>query len=116
MIFTRVFEKLGSLGVVVSALGCAGCFPALGALGATLGLGFLSQYEGLFINTLLPLFALVVLLLNAFTWARHRVFWKGSSHLVVNRPEPAGLALQLLAIPAAWQSLPLTRGQPRCSE
>lgn len=77
MIFTRVFEKLGSLGVVVSALGCAGCFSALGALGATLGLGFLSQYEGLFINSLLPLFALVVLLLNAFNWTRHRAFWRG---------------------------------------
>ncbi len=77
MMFTKIMEKLGSVGVVVSALGCAGCFPALGALGATLGLGFLSRYEGLFINTLLPLFALLVLLLNAFSWTRHHVFWRG---------------------------------------
>lgn len=75
--FTTIMEKLGSLGVVISALGCAGCFPALGALSATVGLGFLSQYEGLFINTLLPLFALLVLFLNAFSWTRHRVFWRG---------------------------------------
>ncbi len=77
MMDPRVFEKLGSLGAVISALGCAGCFPALGALAAILGLGFLSQYEGLFINTLLPLFALLVLFLNAVSWTRHRVFWRG---------------------------------------
>ena len=40
-------DKIGIGGVIVAALSCATCFPALGALAATLGLGFLSQLEGL---------------------------------------------------------------------
>jgi mercuric ion transport protein len=36
------------------------------------GLGFLSQFEGLFINTLLPVFAVVALVANLLTAASHR--------------------------------------------
>ena len=64
-LFTRIGDKAGSVGVLVSAIGCASCFPALASLGATIGLGFLSQWEGLFITTLLPLFAGVALLVPA---------------------------------------------------
>ncbi|MEX0706735.1 MAG: organomercurial transporter MerC [Woeseia sp.] len=71
-IVTRVGDKAGSLGAVVSAMGCAMCFPAIASLGAAIGLGFLAQWEGLFINTLLPLFAWVALVLNALGWFRHR--------------------------------------------
>lgn len=63
--------------VFTSALGCAGCFPALGALGAALGMGALSRYEGLFINFLLPLFAAIALLLGVIQWFLHGVFWRG---------------------------------------
>lgn len=70
-------EKVGVGGVVVAALSCTACFPALGALAATLGLGFLSQLEGLAINTLLPLFALIALVVNSYGWYLHRVFWRG---------------------------------------
>ncbi len=69
---TRVADKAGSLGALVSAMGCAMCFPAIASLGAAIGLGFLAQWEGLFIDTLLPLFAWVVLLINALGWFRHR--------------------------------------------
>jgi mercuric ion binding protein len=31
--------------------GCAACFPAIASFGAAIGLGFLSQYEGLFITS-----------------------------------------------------------------
>ena len=65
-------EKFGSLGTLVSAMGCASCFPVLGSIGATLGLGFLAQFEGIFINTLLPVFAGVVLVLNLVAGLRHR--------------------------------------------
>ena len=51
-LLTRVGDKAGSLGAVISAMGCAMCFPAIASLGAALGMGFLSQWEGLFINTL----------------------------------------------------------------
>lgn len=70
-------EKSGGLGVLVSALGCAGCFPALGSLGAALGLGFLARYEGLFINTLLPMFALISLVLNLVGWLNHGALYRG---------------------------------------
>lgn len=68
----RVADKAGALGTIVSAMGCAMCFPALASLGAAVGLGFLQQYEGLFISGLLPLFAVLALLANALGWVRHR--------------------------------------------
>lgn len=70
-------DKTGVIGAIVSAIGCAACFPALGSLGAALGLGFLSQYEGVFIRILLPLFALIALLANAISWRRHRNLPRG---------------------------------------
>ncbi|MGS9073951.1 organomercurial transporter MerC, partial [Salmonella enterica subsp. enterica serovar Infantis] len=36
---TRIAEKTGALGSVVSALGCAACVPARARCGAALGLG-----------------------------------------------------------------------------
>lgn len=69
--------NLGSAGVIISALGCAGCFPALGSLGAAIGLGFLSKYEGVFINTLLPIFVSVALISNVFNWFQHKVHYRG---------------------------------------
>lgn len=68
-LMTRIADKTGALGSVVSAMGCAACFPALASFGAAIGLGFLSQYEGLFISRLLPLFAALAFL---------RTRWVGS--------------------------------------
>jgi mercuric ion transport protein len=39
-------------------------FPALGSLAATIGLGCFAQFEGVFINTLLPIFAVIALIAN----------------------------------------------------
>ena len=50
-LITRIAGKTGALGSVVSAMGCAACFPAIASFGAAIGLGFLSQYEGLFTVT-----------------------------------------------------------------
>ncbi len=76
----NVFDKIGalggSLGAVVSAMGCAMCFPAIASLGGALGMGFLSQWEGLFVNTLLPVFAWVVLVLNILGWFSHRQWFR----------------------------------------
>jgi mercuric ion transport protein len=74
---TRAADKAGVLGAIVSAIGCAGCFPALGSLGAALGLGFLSQHESLFIRVLLPVFALLALGANIVSWRRHRNLLRG---------------------------------------
>ncbi|ORU92744.1 MAG: mercury transporter MerC [Cycloclasticus sp. symbiont of Poecilosclerida sp. M] len=70
-------DKIGSIGAFIAAAGCAACFPALGALGASIGLGALAQFEGLFINTLLPIFAGVALLANLISWFNHRVGYRG---------------------------------------
>ncbi|MFV2005562.1 MAG: organomercurial transporter MerC [Gammaproteobacteria bacterium] len=67
-----VLDVSGSLGAVVSAMGCAMCFPAIASLGGALGMGFLSQWEGMFINTLLPVFAWFVLAINVLGWFSHR--------------------------------------------
>jgi len=69
---TRAADKAGLLGSIASAMGCASCFPAIASLGAAVGLGFLSQYEGLFIRILLPAFAGVALFANAVGWLNHR--------------------------------------------
>lgn len=64
-IVTRATDKVGTLGVIISAASCPGCFPALASLGAAAGIGFLGEYEGLFIRILLPLFAAAALAANA---------------------------------------------------
>lgn len=77
-LFTRIGEQAGALGALVSAMGCAMCFPAIASLGAAIGLGFLSHWEGLFINTLLPAFAWLALALHALAWFAHRQ-WRRSA-------------------------------------
>jgi mercuric ion transport protein len=73
---SRLGDKAGMFGSVIAAASCPACFPALASLGAALGLGFLSEYEGLFITKLLPLFAAVALLANMLAWLRHRQWWR----------------------------------------
>lgn len=74
---TWLGDKTGALGTLVAAMGCAMCFPALASIGAALGLGFLSQWEGLFLDVLLPLFAGIALLANALGWLQHRQVLRG---------------------------------------
>lgn len=69
---TRVTDMTGVLGSLVTAMGCATCLPALASLGAAIGLGFLSRYEGLFIRVLLPIFAGLALLANGWSALGHR--------------------------------------------
>lgn len=69
---SRIADKTGVLGSVVSAMGCSLCFPAAASLGAALGLGFLSQWETLFVAFLIPLFAVLALVANALGWFNHR--------------------------------------------
>ncbi|MBT8128910.1 MAG: organomercurial transporter MerC [Gammaproteobacteria bacterium] len=71
-LLSRISDKAGSVGAVVSAMGCAACFPAIASLGVSLGLGFLSQFEGLFINTLVPIFVLIALVANLVSARSHR--------------------------------------------
>mgnify|MGYP005849081151 CR=1 FL=1 len=70
-------ERFGSLGAIVSAVICASCFPVLVSLGATLGLGFLAQFEGVFINTLLPVFAGITFASAFISWVSHKQHFRG---------------------------------------
>lgn len=74
---SRFFDKAGAFGTLTAAMGCASCFPALGSLGSSLGMGFLAQYEGIFVNTLLPLFAAIVLAANIISFIAHRIWYRG---------------------------------------
>lgn len=76
MRLTSFFDKTGVIGAIVAAAGCAWCFPALAALGSVVGLGFLAQYEGVFINTLLPIFAGIALTANVLSFFSHRVWYR----------------------------------------
>ena len=76
MRLTSVLDKTGVIGAITAAAGCASCFPALGALGAALGLGFLAQFEGVFINTLLPIFAGLALVANVLSFFSHRIWYR----------------------------------------
>jgi len=76
MKFLSIFEKTGSiagsLGAVVSAMGCAMCFPAVASLGGALGLGFLGQWEWTLIESVLPAFAALVLFINILGYFAHK--------------------------------------------
>ncbi|HHJ17135.1 MAG TPA: organomercurial transporter MerC [Gammaproteobacteria bacterium] len=76
-----IFDKTGSLGAITATMGCASCFPALAAFGSSLGLGFLAQFEGIFINTLLPAFAVLALLANVGGWFLHKNILRGIAGL-----------------------------------
>ncbi|TCK18344.1 mercuric ion transport protein [Thiogranum longum] len=76
MRLTSLLDTSGALGAIVAAMGCASCFPAIASLGASLGLGFLGQYEGVFINTLLPVFASIALAANILSFFSHRIWYR----------------------------------------
>lgn len=74
---SRVIDKTGVAGAIVGSFSCAVCFPAAASLGASIGLGFLSQWEGLFVHWLIPIFAAVALVANLVGWFSHRQ-WRRS--------------------------------------
>jgi mercuric ion transport protein len=75
-LLARVADKAGLVGSIVSAAACVNCFPALASLGAAIGLGVLSPFEGVFIRIVLPVFAGIALLANALGWINHRQWWR----------------------------------------
>lgn len=93
--FSRLFDKTGAFGTLIAAMGCASCFPALGSLAAGLGLGFLAQFEGIFINTLLPLFAAIALGANLLSFFSHKVWYRTLAGIT-------GPAMVLLTMYPLW--------------
>jgi mercuric ion transport protein len=87
---------IGSGGIWLAALSCTACFPVLGVLASALGLGFLSTFEGIAVNTLLPIFASVALLANIYNWYKHKNITRGSLSV-------AGPVAVLLTLYPLWQ-------------
>jgi mercuric ion transport protein len=92
----KLLDKVGSAGVWLAALSCTACFPALGSLGSALGLGFLSQFEGIAISTLLPIFAVLALVVNLYSWYKNRSHFRGAWSI-------AGPVAVLLTLYPLWQ-------------
>jgi mercuric ion transport protein len=91
-----ILDKVGATGVWLSALSCTACFPALGSFATAFGLGFLSRFEGIAINTLLPIFASLALLVNCYSWFKNR------QHLT-SLFAVAGPTAVLLSLYPLWQ-------------
>ncbi len=94
--FSDYGELMASAATILSAMGCALCFPALGGLAASIGLGFLSAYEGVLITKVLPVVAALALALAGFGWWQHRVHWRGLLSSV-------GPLIVLAALYPLWQ-------------
>ncbi len=92
----NILDKVGTGGTWLAALSCAGCFPALASLASGLGLGFLSHFEGIAINILLPIFATLTLLANLYSWYKNRNHIRGSLSVV-------GPIAVLFALYPLWQ-------------
>jgi len=75
-LLTRIADKTGVVGSIVSTMGCAACFPALASIGAAIGLGFLTRWEGVFVHLLIPIFALIALLANLAGWFSHHQWYR----------------------------------------
>src|SRR6476646_5057345 len=69
---TRIAGSAGTIGAIIAAMSCTACFPALASLASALGLSFLSQFEGVSIHYVLPLFALIGLATNVIGGLRRR--------------------------------------------
>ncbi|GGX70864.1 organomercurial transporter MerC [Saccharospirillum salsuginis] len=79
---SRGADKTGLLGAAVSAMSCGLCFPAAASIGSAIGLGFLAQWEPLFLNILLPLIAGIALLANALGWFYHRQWHRSALGMI----------------------------------
>lgn len=94
--YRQFIEKIGSAGTWLSAVSCAACFPVLGSIASTVGLGFLAQFEGVAINILLPMFATVALMGSVLNW------WKHKQHIRAALSVIAPMAILLTLYPL-WQ-------------
>jgi len=69
---SSVFEKTGVLSTILASMSCGFCFPFLASLGASLGIGFLSEFEAFFITTMIPVLAWFIIAMQFYAWYKHR--------------------------------------------
>ena len=71
---TKILDKFGAIGAIlalIASASCPACFPILGVIGATLGLGFLQPYEGIILYVF-QFFVLLSLIGNILAYVGHR--------------------------------------------
>lgn len=74
MKLSNIFEKTGVLSTVFASMSCGFCFPFLASLGASLGIGFLSEFEAFFITTLIPILAWFIIAMQIYAWNQHKKY------------------------------------------
>jgi len=74
MKLSNIFEKTGVLSTVFASMSCGFCFPFLASLGASLGIGFLSEFEAFFITTLIPILAWFIIAMQIYAWNQHQKY------------------------------------------
>tara|TARA_R110002110_G_scaffold413508_1_gene640988 strand:- start:1895 stop:2314 length:420 start_codon:yes stop_codon:yes gene_type:complete len=79
---TRLGDKAGFGGALVAGAGCSACFPALAGIGASLGLGFLAQWEGILVGRVIPVIAVLVIIINILGYLSHRQWHRSALGLV----------------------------------
>jgi mercuric ion transport protein len=67
----RLGERFSFLSIVIATLACASCFPALAGVGAALGMGFLSQWEGIILEWI-PVLAILSIIFQFFGAMAHK--------------------------------------------
>ncbi|WP_431358210.1 organomercurial transporter MerC [Sphingomonas brevis] len=104
---TRVVGSTGTIGAIIAAMSCTACFPALASLASAFGLGFLSQFEGVSIRYILPLFALVGLAANIISGLRHRNWVRMSLGIIGPLLVlAAALLMAIYSMPTEWLLYP----------
>lgn len=72
----RLGEKFSAVSIIMATLACASCFPALAGIGAALGMGIFSQWEGTILQIMIPGLAILILILQMLGWFDHKNFYR----------------------------------------
>ncbi len=81
-LISKISDKAGMIGTILSAFSCAACFPTIAGIGAALGFGFLSQWEWTIIVTWFPLFASLVIIANILGYFSHKQWHRTAMGLI----------------------------------
>ncbi len=65
-------DKIGSMGMLLTALACPVCWPLFAGLGSALGLGVLAPWEGIMMDYVFPPFVVVALVGTLLSYRNHR--------------------------------------------
>ncbi|MFT7561408.1 MAG: mercuric ion transport protein [Flavobacteriales bacterium] len=70
--FFRTSEGASIFSIVLATLACSSCFPALASIGAALGMGAFSPWEGTIVKIVIPSLAMLTIFLQVIGWYSHK--------------------------------------------